>query len=124
MSARTKRKSPVPVRATMCSTCPFRPDAKEEHAMVREPLIERILSEASHICHQTGSNNAFHHRTGKQQALCRGARNLQLKVFAETGFISAATDTAWNEKCREMGLPEIPVIKEPIPNKPKTKRTK
>lgn len=114
----------MPVRASMCSTCPFAPNAKPEHAQVREVLIERIFSQSSHICHQTGSNNAFHRRTGKQEALCRGARNLQLQAFAATGFISAPTDEAWNAKCREMAMPEIPIIKQPIPNKPKAKRTK
>lgn len=122
-SARTK-KPPMPVLKRMCETCPFRANAKPEHAMVRGPLIDRVLSTSSHICHSTGSNNAFNHRTGKQPALCRGARNLQLKAFALTGFIEKPTDKAWNAKCREMNLPEIPVINEPASNKPKTKRTK
>ena len=92
--------------------------------MVRGVLVERVLSESSHICHSTGCNNAFNHRTGKQPALCRGARNLQLQAFASTGFIESATDEAWNAKCREMSLPEIPVIAKPLPTKPKTKHTK
>ena len=92
--------------------------------MVRGVLIERVLSTASHVCHQTGSQNAFHYRTGKQEALCRGARNLQLHAFALTGFITEATDKAWNDKCEEFGLPKIPVIKKPIDNKPRNKRTK
>lgn len=122
-SARTK-KPPMPVLKRMCKTCPFRVNAKPEHAAVRGVLIERILSTASHICHSTGGNNAFNRTTGNQPALCRGARNLQLKAFASIGFIAAPTDAAWNAKCLEMNLPEIPVINKPIPNKPKSKRTK
>lgn len=109
------------VRASMCSTCPFSPKADDEHSQVRGVLIERILSEASHICHQTGANNAFHRRTGKAATLCRGARNVQLAVFAATSFIESATDEAWNERCRAFGLPEIQTAKEPMPT---TKRTK
>lgn len=122
-TTRTK-KPPMPVRKTMCSTCPFRANAKPKHRMVRGVLMERVLSTSSHICHQTGSKNAFHHRTGKQSALCRGARNFQLQAFASIGFISAPTDEAWNDKCREMNLPEIPIISKPIPTKPKAKHTK
>lgn len=103
----------------MCSTCPFSKDSAEEYKAVRGVLGERILSQASHICHQTGSNNAFHRRTGKQPTLCRGARNVQLAAFRATGFIAAATDEAWNVKCVEMGMPEIEIVTEP---KPTTKR--
>lgn len=110
-----RRKPPMPVRASMCATCPFREGQEEKYAMVQGVLIERVLTQASHICHQTGANNAFNKRTGKQQTLCRGARDLQLKCFAATGFIDSATDEAWNAKCREMNLPEIPVVKTPLP---------
>ncbi len=103
----------MPVRVSMCSTCPFAVDAKREHALVAPMLIERTLSTASHICHQTGKDNAFHKRTGFKETLCRGARDVQLKVFANMGFIRAATDEAWNEKCAEMGLPEIETVEEP-----------
>jgi hypothetical protein len=35
---------------------------------------------------------------------CRGARDLQLALFAGIGFISEATDAAWAAKAKELGL--------------------
>jgi hypothetical protein len=35
--------------------------------------------------------------------LCRGARDLQLQMFAATGFIDEPTDAAWERKCKELG---------------------
>jgi len=36
--------------------------------------------------------------------LCRGARDMQLDWLAGIGFLEAATDKAWNKKCRQLGL--------------------
>jgi hypothetical protein len=36
--------------------------------------------------------------------VCRGARDLQLALFAAMGFIEAATDEAWAKKVKEMNL--------------------
>lgn len=112
----------MPVLAHQCATCPFRDGAKPKYAQLRGVLTESIMSKASHICHSTGSRNAFHYRTGKQAAICRGARNVQLKILTATGFLSAPTDEAWNERCREMNLPEIPVIQKPIPTIKRTRK--
>lgn len=115
------KKKPMPVLQYRCGTCPFNANAKPEHAMVKDALIERVLGgtpdASSHICHSTGSGNAFHSRTGKQAALCRGARDIQLKAFASFGFIESATDEAWNKRCVELGLPEVPVLDKPLPTK-------
>lgn len=86
----------------MCATCPFRDGSP--HAYLAEDLSMSALSEASRICHSTGSNNAIHRRTGKKSALCRGARDLQLRFFAAIGFIAEPTDAAWAHKVRELGL--------------------
>lgn len=67
-------------------------------------LAESALTEASRICHSTGSNNAINHRTGKPALLCRGARDIQLRHMAAQGVIETATDSAWAKKCRELGL--------------------
>lgn len=84
-----------------CATCPFR--AGSPYAYLADALAESALTEATRICHSTGSN-AINHRTGKRPAVCRGARDLQLKRFAVSGFISAPTDEAWNAKCAELGI--------------------
>lgn len=96
-----KKKLP-PVRATQCATCPYRDGSPTE--FLRLHLTMSALGEASRICHSTGSNNAFHRRTGKPPALCRGARDVQLRYFKAIGFIADATDEAWAAKCIELGL--------------------
>jgi hypothetical protein len=85
-----------------CATCPFRKDS--QYRYLATDLAKSALSEGSRICHNTGSNNAINRRTGKPASLCRGARDIQLEVFAAAGFIREATDDAWQEKCIEMGI--------------------
>lgn len=92
----------LPVRATMCATCPFRPGSKYDGLVPY--LAESALTEATRICHSTGSNNGINRRTGKPQAVCRGARDLQLQYFHAIGFIEAPTDDAWNKARTELGL--------------------
>ena len=99
------------VMKTKCPTCPFRTESK--YADLAPDLARSALTEAGRICHSTGSNNAINRRTGVPAALCRGARDLQLQFFAGQGFIKAETDEAWNEKCLEMGLPELKIIELP-----------
>lgn len=90
------KKKSLPVLSEMCATCPFRPGSPYAD------LAGTVAEGAKH-------NGRICHSTGKPTALCRGARNLQLKRFARMKFIRAATDEAWAEKCKEMGLtpPEI-----------------
>lgn len=92
----------TPVAAARCATCPFRPGSPYES--LAPTLVQSALSKASRICHSTGSDNAINRRTGKPPALCRGARDIQLAVFAATGFIAEATDAAWAAKRKEMGV--------------------
>lgn len=86
----------------MCATCPFRPGSK--YADLAPMLAKSALTEASRICHSTGSDNAINRRTGKPPAFCRGARDVQIKFFHHAGFIEAPTDEAWEKKCKELGL--------------------
>ena len=86
----------------MCATCPFKHGS--ELAFLQDHLAETALKQASRICHSTGSNNAIHKKTGRKPRLCRGARDIQLKVYAAIGFIEAATDAAWDKKCKELKL--------------------
>lgn len=88
-----------PLMAEMCPTCPFREGSPYEG--LRTELTISALSDASRICHSTGSNG-IHKRTGKPPKLCRGARTVQLNYFAATGFISAPTDAAFAAKWKEM----------------------
>lgn len=99
--SKKKYKRP-PVMAQMCATCPFRPGSK--HANLAPMLTESALSEASRICHSTGSNGLLGN-THKPDRLCRGARNVQIQFMHAMKVIDAPTDEAWEAKCKEMGLP-------------------
>lgn len=93
----------LPVCARMCGTCPFKPGSPHQSLAVQ--LSESALNDRSRVCHHTGAWNALYPRdTGKPEALCRGARDLQLQVFHALGVIDEATDEAWDRKCVELGL--------------------
>lgn len=96
--------SNFPVRSKMCSTCPFRPGVPEKYSCLKNVIEESALTEATRICHQTGADNAFHRRTGKAPAVCAGARELQLKMFAGMGFIKEPSNEAWNKARVKMGM--------------------
>ena len=91
------------LRSQMCATCPFRKGSPYAH--LEAALTESAMTEASRICHSTGSN-AINAQTRKPSALCRGARNVQLQLFASIGFIDAPTDEAWAKRCRDLALTE------------------
>ena len=90
-----------PVQPQMCATCPWRD--RSPHAHLVPTLEHSALSEASRVCHSTGSN-AINARTGKPEMLCRGARNTQLQVLHAMGFLDAPTDAAWSRKCQQLGI--------------------
>jgi hypothetical protein len=104
LSAESKplRKQPRDMRVMpeKCETCPYREGSS--YAYLRHDLSKSALSNASRVCHNTGSNNGVHRRTGKPAALCRGARDLQLAFFTGIGFLEAATDEAWDKKLKEI----------------------
>lgn len=87
------------VRLEMCATCPFRKGSK--YSYLAADLGQSAVTEAARICHSTGSNAIM--RTKKPEKLCRGSRNLQLAYFHGIGFISSATDAAWDQKRKEVG---------------------
>lgn len=80
----------------MCKTCPFRPGSP--YAYLADTLAESALSAASRICHSTGGRNAIHPKgTGKPARVCRGARDLQLRLMTALKVIDAPTDAAWSK---------------------------
>lgn len=90
---------PAPVMKSMCATCPWQEESK--YAYLRPALERCALTEASRICHCTGTND-IGGRTGKADRICRGARDAQLKMFVAMGFLSEPTDKAWADKLREI----------------------
>ena len=101
----------MPLRATMCKTCPFRPGSK--YAYLAPDLGRSAVTESNRECHSTGSN-AIHSRTGIEPHVCRGAREVQLTAFAASGIIEAATDEAWNKMRVKCGM-EPEKIGDPAP---------
>jgi hypothetical protein len=95
----------MPVCRVMCSTCPFRKGSKFAH--LAAGIAESALTGDGRICHSTGPANAVNPRPAFVAHLCRGARDLQLRLFAGMGFIEAATDEAWNDKRVELGMVRI-----------------
>ena len=86
----------------MCGTCPFKDGSVHEN--LRPYLTEASLKDGR-ICHSTGGPNAIHSRgTGKPAMICRGSRDFQLEFFKAIGFLDEATDEAWNQKCKELGI--------------------
>ncbi len=99
----------MPVRETMCATCPFRAGSKYAHLV---PGIALSALAVARICHSTGANNSINKRTGKKPHICRGARDLQLCRMARLGVIDRPTDEAWNEQRVKIGMKPI-VAKDP-----------
>jgi hypothetical protein len=89
------------VMRSMCATCPFREGSP--YSDLAEYLAFAAMSEGSRVCHSTGSN-AINKNTGKPERICRGARNSQIQKLHRIGFLPAATDAAWDAKCKELGI--------------------
>ena len=90
----------LPVCKVMCKTCPYREGG---YTCVQDLLTQRALNQGSPICHSTGGKDAVVPNT-LPPAVCRGARDLQLKVMCAFGFLSEPTDAEWNRKAKELGL--------------------
>lgn len=83
----------------MCASCPFRQGSEFQY--LRDDLTKSAISEASRICHSTGSNG-LKGNTGKPERVCRGARDVQIQFMCAFGVIAAPTDKAWAEKWNEI----------------------
>jgi hypothetical protein len=85
-----------PVMKSKCSTCPFGPNGDR---LTECGVTERVVRmEGSQICHHPVLK-------GKREThLCRGARDLQLRVLAAVGVIEEATDDAYNRRARSLGV--------------------
>lgn len=83
----------IPIRPTMCATCPYRPGSP--YADLQDTLTLSAISETSRVCHNTGGPNAVNKKPGKPARICRGSRDIQLKVMFAFKIIEAPTDAAW-----------------------------
>jgi hypothetical protein len=94
-------------RRAMCATCPFRADGYTEYGelLTKRAIGQDESTQGMPVCHSTGISPF----TGKAQGPelgCRGARDIQLKLFTAYGLLPEPTDAAWTAKCAEMGLVE------------------
>jgi hypothetical protein len=92
--SRRRNMNDWPVMKQQCATCPFGPNGDPR---VCAGVIDRSVKlESSQICHHPSLH-------GKRQThLCRGARDLQLKLMTAFGIIPEATDEAFNAKWKEL----------------------
>lgn len=80
---------------SQCSTCPF---GKNGDARTVDSVLRRTLGKASQICHHP----VLHYKP--ETHLCRGARDIQLKVLTALGFLPEPTDAAFTAKSVELGV--------------------
>jgi hypothetical protein len=85
----------------MCPTCPWREGSPtaELRAYLEEESWKR-----SRICHSTNGNRVIKQskQTSKKPLICRGSRNYQLQFLVAMGFLTEATDEAWDRKHQEI----------------------
>lgn len=86
--------SKMPVQPTPCRSCPF----EGEEPIDLEPedrarYIAKIINlKSQHLCHSAQNN----------KMLCRGGRNIMLRVMCGYGLIAEPTDAAYEEAISEM----------------------
>ena len=94
MKSLNKDLAKMPVQIHPCRTCPF--EGKEPLALEPEDyakVLGAIVNlESQHLCH-----------SAENKMLCRGGRNILLRVLCGYGFISEPTDTAF-EAARNKAL--------------------
>ena len=76
-----------PVQDKPCKTCPFEGETPIQLAPERYVyFINNLAGNGQHLCHSV-----------KDKAICRGGRNIQLRMLCAMNLISEPTDEAFNE---------------------------
>ena len=85
--------STMPVQPKPCHTCPFAGNAPVNlrQNSYADYVAKVVTLESQHLCHSA------HH-----QMLCRGGRDLLLRVLYIQGFITEPTDTAYDTARKEV----------------------
>lgn len=81
-----------PVQATPCKTCPF--EGKQPVKLTPDRyhyFIENLAGNGQHLCHS--KNN---------KAICRGGRNIQLRILCAMGLLDKATDEAFEQAMNQV----------------------
>lgn len=86
----------MPVKTKPCRTCPFAGRTPVE--LDPEALIEYtrkiVTLQSQHLCH-----------TADNKQICRGGRDIMLRVMVDLKLIDAPTDDAFERKSREVLKP-------------------
>jgi len=92
--SRRRNVAGLPVMKQHCATCPFGPNGDP---VVCNSVIKRTIGlNASQLCHHPSLH-------GKRQThLCRGARDIQLRLMTAMGILSEPTDEAFDTKWEEL----------------------
>ncbi|MDJ0515505.1 MAG: hypothetical protein AAGJ08_13835 [Cyanobacteria bacterium P01_H01_bin.35] len=78
-----------------CRTCPFAGDEPLDITEgARQEIVSYVIAGTNHLCHSDESN----------QTVCRGGRDIYLRVATMIGAIKAPTDEALAEAMKEAGL--------------------
>jgi hypothetical protein len=79
-----------------CKTCPF---GKHGSTDVRDSVTARLMNLGpSQICHHPRISGK------KETHLCRGGRDVQLKVLFQLGLLEHPTDSCFSEKSKSLGV--------------------
>jgi hypothetical protein len=78
--------SKIPVQVSPCATCPFVGGRSVLAPESQRHYTQKIVNlESQHLCH-----------TSENQKICRGGRNIMLKVLTVLGAIAEPTDQAFD----------------------------
>ena len=76
-----------PVMEKPCKTCPFAGENPVQIMPKRyADFIDNLAGKGQHLCH--GAHN---------KAICRGGRNIQLRLLCAMGMLNEPTDEAFNQ---------------------------
>jgi hypothetical protein len=82
----------MPIQPSPCRTCPF--EGEEPIQLEPESLARYyknlITFQSSHLCHSANNNK-----------ICRGGRNIQLRIMCRKNIIEAPTDEAFTKAMNE-----------------------
>lgn len=81
-----------PVQSKACKSCPFEGEIPIQLTPDRyRYFIENLMGNGQHLCHSQND-----------KAICRGGRNIQLRILCAMGFLDNPTDEEFNNKMNEI----------------------
>jgi|SanBayMetagenome_1026888.scaffolds.fasta_scaffold66060_1 hypothetical protein len=80
-----------PVQEKPCKTCPFEGENPVQLCPNRyKGFIENLAGQGQHLCHSVDN-----------EAICRGGRNIQLRILCAMGMLTEPTDEAFDQAIEE-----------------------